>query len=49
MKTLEVLNDVIMEIHDDQSNMVHVTYKSPVKSARLMRGKPSETFTFASK
>lgn len=49
MKTLEVLNDVIMEIHDDQSNLVHVTYKSPVKSARLVRGKASEVFIFDTK
>jgi len=49
MKTLEVMNDVITEIHDDQSNLVHVTYKAPVKSARLMRGKVSEVFTFETK
>lgn len=46
IKTLEVFNDVIMETHDDQSNLVHVTYKSPIKSARLMRDKPSEVFKF---
>lgn len=46
LKTLEVFNDVITETHDDQSNLVHVTYKSPIKSARLMRDKPSEVFKF---
>ncbi len=49
MKTLEVFNDLITEIHDDQSNLVHVTFKSPVKSARLTRDNTSEIFTFSSK
>lgn len=46
VKTMEVFNDVITETHDDQSNLVHVTYKGPVKSARLMRDHPSEIFKF---
>jgi hypothetical protein len=46
LKTLEVMNDVVTEIHEDQSNLVHVTYKGPVKSVRLMRGKVSEIFKF---
>jgi hypothetical protein len=49
LKTLEVFNDIITEIHDDQSNLVHVTYKSPVKSARLTRENNSEIFTFGPK
>jgi hypothetical protein len=49
IKSLEVLNDVIMETHGDQSNIVHVTYKSPVKSVRLLREKPSEVFKFDGK
>ncbi|HLZ17544.1 MAG TPA: DUF6702 family protein [Cyclobacteriaceae bacterium] len=49
IKTLEVFNDIITEIHDDQSNLVHVTYKSPVKSARLTRENTSEIFTFSLK
>ena len=36
-KTIEVRNEVIMDLYDDQSNIVHVTYKGPVKSVRLMR------------
>jgi len=47
LKTIEVLNDVIMEIRDDQSNLVHVTYKSPVKSARLTREEMSKVFDFS--
>ncbi len=49
IKSLEVLNDVIMEAHGDQSNIVHITYKSPVKSVRLLREKPSEVFKFDGK
>ena len=46
LKTLEVFNDLVTELHDDQSNLVHVTYKSPVKSTRLTRDNPKEIFTF---
>jgi hypothetical protein len=49
IKTLEVFNDVITETHDDQSNLVHVTYKSPIKSARLLRDHPIEVFKFEGK
>ena len=49
IKSLEVRNDVIMETHKDQSNIVHVTYKGPVKSVRLLRDKPSEVFKFDGK
>lgn len=46
VKSLEVFDDVITAIHSDQSNLVHVTYKSPVKSTRLTGEKPSEVFKF---
>ncbi len=49
VKTLEVFNDIITETHEDQSNLVHVTYKGPIKSARLMRDKPTEVFKFEAK
>ena len=49
LKTIEVFDDLITEIHDDQSNLVHVTYKAPIKSARLTRENTSEIFTFAAK
>lgn len=48
-KTIEVRNDIIMEIHDDQSSIVHVTYKGPVKSMRLVRSNPVGTITFTDK
>jgi hypothetical protein len=48
-KTIEVRNDIIMETHDDQSSIVHVTYKGPVKSMRLQRNNPTGTITFADK
>ena len=45
-KKIEVRNDVIMETHADQSNLVHVTYLGPIKSARLVSENPWGTFTF---
>lgn len=45
-KVIEVENTVITEAYDDQSNLVHVTYKGPIKSMRLMKDKPSDKFTF---
>ncbi|MEJ0057811.1 MAG: DUF6702 family protein [Bacteroidota bacterium] len=49
LKTLEVTNTVIQETHADQSNIVHITYKGPVKSYRLTSEKPTETFKFETK
>ena len=46
---IEITNNVIQETHDDQSNLVHVTYKGPVKSLRLIRDKPTDILTFESK
>ncbi len=48
-KTIEVRNDIIMEIHDDQSNIVHVTYKDPIKSMRLTRNNPVGSITYTGK
>ena len=45
-KTIEVANDVMFELYDDQSNLVHITYNEPVKSVRLTHEKPSEVFMF---
>lgn len=47
IKTLEVTDTVIQETHADQSNLVHITYKGPVKSFRLVRDKPTEALQFA--
>ncbi len=46
LKSIEVTNSVIQETHDDQSNLVHVTYGGPVKSMRLTRNKPSGKLDF---
>jgi hypothetical protein len=46
LKTVEVTNDVIMETHSDQSNLVHVTYKEKVKSVRLVRTEPTQSVSF---
>ncbi len=45
-KVAEVTNTVITDLYDDQSNLVHLTYKGPIRSTRLMRDKPSDKFTF---
>lgn len=49
IKVLEVTDNVIQELHADQSNLVHITYKGPVKSFRLIRDKPTETLKFDTK
>ena len=46
LKTVETMNDVIMETHRDQSNLVHVTYKEKVKSVRLVSAEPAQTVVF---
>ena len=46
LKSAEVQNDVIQEVHADQSNLVHVTYKGVLKSARLIQEKSVEKFIF---
>ena len=45
-KTIEVTNTAIMETHEDQSNLVHITYNAPVKSARLVKENPKQVFQF---
>jgi hypothetical protein len=49
LETIEVFNSIITELHDDQSNLVHVTVRSKVKSMRLMRDNPSGKLTFEAK
>lgn len=44
--TIEVTNRVILETHDDQSNLVNVNYKDKVKSIRLTNDKPTSSVTF---
>lgn len=46
LKKITVINSVIQETHADQSNLVHVTYKGPVKSMRLTRDNPSGELVF---
>jgi len=48
-KTIQVSNDVFMETHDDQSNLVHVTVRGQVKSMRLTKGSSVDKLTFDSK
>ena len=46
LKTVEPLNNVIMETHADQSNLVHVSYLGELKSLRLVRNKQADVLTF---
>lgn len=46
VKSLEASCQFLTAMYDDQSNLVHVKYNGPIKSARLMRSHPSEVFSF---
>src|SRR5688572_24377124 len=48
-KAIQVSNDVFMETHDDQSNLVHVTVRGQVKSMRLTKGASVDKLAFDSK
>jgi hypothetical protein len=48
-KTIHILNSIITETHDDQSNLVHVTVRDKVRSLRLTRDTPADKLTFETK
>ena len=45
-QTIQVLNDIIMDVYNDQSNLVHVTKNETVRSLRLTRRIPADRLTF---
>jgi hypothetical protein len=45
-KTISIHNDILMETHDDQSNLVHVTVNNKVKSLRLTKDTPANKLSF---
>lgn len=45
--TIEVTNKIILETHDDQSNLVNVNFKGKVKSLRLTNDQPTGSVTFS--
>lgn len=45
-KTIQVMNDIFMETHEDQSNLVHVTVRKQVKSMRLTKGASVDKLVF---
>lgn len=49
LKTVEPMIDAIMEVHPDQSNLVHVTYQEKIKSLRLVRDKSADILNFENK
>jgi hypothetical protein len=48
-KAIQVMNNIIMETHEDQSNLVHVTVRGKVKSLRLTKSTPADVLTFDAK
>jgi hypothetical protein len=46
LETIEIFNSILTEIHNDQSNLVHVTVREKVKSLRLTKDNPLGTITF---
>ena len=45
-KTIAIRNTVIMDTHDDQSNLVHVTVGDKIKSLRLTRNNSTGDLAF---
>ncbi|HEX6891786.1 MAG TPA: DUF6702 family protein [Chryseolinea sp.] len=45
-KTIQIQNDIIMEMYDDQSNIVHVTSNETVRSLRLTANRKVDQLTF---
>ena len=45
-KMIQVKNDMIMETHEDQSNLVHVTVQGNVRSMRLTPQLPMDKLSF---
>jgi hypothetical protein len=48
-KTIQIMNDIMTDTHEDQSNLVHVTVKGNIKSLRLTQDTPADELTFDSK
>lgn len=45
-KSIQIQNDIIMETHADQSNLIHVTVKEKIRSLRLTKSNPIDKLTF---
>jgi hypothetical protein len=45
-RKVSVFNSILTEVFDDQSNLVHVSSSSAVKSLRLNKGNPSGELSF---
>lgn len=46
LKTIQIQNNIITEVFEDQSNLVHVTVRGTVRSLRLTRSVPIDRLTF---
>lgn len=49
MATIEITNRVILETHNDQSNLVNVNFNDKVKSLRLTVANPTGQLSFSDK
>lgn len=47
--TIEITNKVILDTHDDQSNLVNINFKDKVKSLRLTNDEPTGSVSFSTK
>lgn len=46
LKTIQIQNNIIMEVFEDQSNLVHVTVRGTVRSLRLTKNVPTDKLAF---
>lgn len=45
-KEIQVRNTILIETHQDQSNLVHVTVRGKIKSMRLVKSNPVDKLSF---
>lgn len=45
-KTISIINSILTEFYEDQSNLVNITVNDEIKSLRLMQNNPSGTLSF---
>lgn len=48
-KTIQIQNNIIMEMHEDQSNLIHAKVRGNTKSLRLTNEVPVDKLTFEDK
>ncbi len=46
LESLSVKNDILVRIHDDQVNLVHVTIDDEIRTMKFVRGEETQSKTF---